>query len=309
MIIEHTFTKGEKKVWMDRLLLAIRVVMANNHLKEIKPLLESSNDIANHSMPDLNRFDTSLRASSSAKGEAHRFGLESSINKVLIDEGARNEKIQCADSVYFINSPLGSKEKSQPDFNEFPSSCVVEVLTDDIDDIISLAETILGEIVGILEKDILEGTIHNGKYGLQNRRSIETSPYPWITFQETLYTLGIDINRLVDLSRAEKQLISNESTWPFWIYNYPSTVRDTRCCKNLMSSYELIFPYGYGALIKGGIHAWNHLTNLNGIPHLSNSNTSKLICHQTALGANFSITSANFSIDLSSLISFISGEI
>jgi len=162
-----------------------------------------------------------------------------------------NDKVYClAPCVRLLMQGENTSGKHLYTFFQFE----IEWLTKDITEVFDLGEEILSTSASFILKFTPEAYIN--ERANKAIHSLLKRPYPKITFKEALKSIGVNPERLQDLSSDEDTLLSEKFDRPFWIYDYPEGIRDSLYHKNSKGNYDtydLMLPFGYGELATGGI--------------------------------------------------------
>jgi len=136
----------------------------------------------------------------------------------------------------------------------------VEWRTERVEDVYEETETILKDFAGELSGR-LERTGRLDAKVQERLRVLADIPYerlPFLSARARVVEVGGAPNPHAagDLTHAEEKALSEASTRPFWLTDYPDGVRDSlyrRSASGLFATYDLILPYGLGEVATGGL--------------------------------------------------------
>lgn len=252
--------------WTNALLKNLKMVLNEHDFNEILPAIISQRyePGANHSiavlgdqmLPDIKSID--VEDGSTLKNRIIVSGKDYYYLPVshVVEKQMALEHLQ---KVYCIAPCLrlvmkGEEMSGKHLYNFF--QCEIEWRTESIEDVFETGEKIIVQAITNLadhlskDKDIQ--FINDGE---RNLNSILKSNFPIITFNEALKLLKKPAHK-GDLSQEDDMLLSNMFDRPFWIYDYPSGIRDSIYHKNsrgTYDTYDLMLPFGYGELTTGGV--------------------------------------------------------
>jgi len=132
----------------------------------------------------------------------------------------------------------------------------IEMQTESQHDVWSLTEKLLSDVASSINDAIRRGDLAENEGGQRNRDSVLAGSFPVITFAEALERVGAASGRSTDLTPKEDALLCHQFQTPFWIHDYPRSVRTTVFHENESGRYEsfdLMLPFGYGELATGGV--------------------------------------------------------
>ncbi|MNC05290.1 Asparagine--tRNA ligase [compost metagenome] len=187
----------------------------------------------------------------------------------------------------------------------------VEWRTESMEEVFDTAEKILTGIATRLIKKVEQSPALSINEAEKHLKAMISGNYPRITFAEALKMVNADPDRETDLSFEEDQMLSQKFDRPFWIYNYPKSVRDAVYHENAegkYDTYDLMLPFGYGEISTGGIRPKTGEAILSQSVRNLGEPEETLTHGHAEWKRTHQIQTAGFGIGLERLLRFISGS-
>lgn len=315
---DRSFSNIQTYQWTAMALSAIRSTMEEIGFNEIVPAILSSElePGAFHSyavVGDRLRPDVQKITSSDIERQVAVTGKEA----YYLPVSHNFEKQQAAeylDKVYCLVPCLRllqeREAQSRKHLNTF-FQVEVELKTESMEEVFENAEKLLtGVATRLIEKVGLLDGLHMSD-AKKHLKAMIAGNYPRITFEQALKIIDADPNRQTDLSFEEDQMLSQKFDRPFWIYNYPKSVRDAVYHENSegnYDTYDLMLPFGYGEISTGGIRPKTGEAILaQSVSYLGEPEETLTYGHAEWKRTR-QIQTAGFGIGLERLLRFISGS-
>ncbi len=136
----------------------------------------------------------------------------------------------------------------------------IEWHTENVDDVYDLTQDLFVRFAGKMMQR-LEGDPRLDDMARARIEALANVPYdriPFVTARDRVEAAGGTVNPHADgdLTHAEEHALSIAATGPFWLTDYPESVRDSlyrRMPSGTFATYDLMLPNGLGELATGGL--------------------------------------------------------
>jgi len=318
MTEQRRFSNNQTYQWTTMTLSAIRSTMEEIGFNEIVPAILSSElePGAFHSyavIGDRLRPQVKKNITSDIEGQVSVTGKEA-YHLPVSHNFEKQQATEYLDKVYCLAPCVrllqAGEAQSRKHLNTF-FQVEVEWKTESMEEVFNIAEKLLTGIATRLVQKTGELADLNTKEAEKHLRAIMHGNYPRITFAEALKMVNADSDRQTDLSFEEDLMLSQKFDCPFWIYNYPKSVRDAVYHENAegkYDTYDLMLPFGYGEISTGGIRPKTGEAILaQSVNNLGESQETLTHGH-AEWKRTHQIQTAGFGIGLERLLRFISGS-